>query len=223
MIAIDKPLTRAWQDHVERSLDGFQLPHSPLNRVSSSRISAEDGWLLTGIGANYLYGALANDVDSQVTGVLAGKAALYSVVVSQLVLKSLTGRLRPVDSLSTESSGGGRTTNPWDFGHIHSPHLGSGGPASSMPSFHFTMFFAVATVYSEAHGGALWPYGVAALGLASNVRGHHHWVSDMAAGALVGTAIGRVVTDGRFDGSGRLTVTPTLPSGALGIGVRYAF
>jgi hypothetical protein len=92
-----------------------------------------------------------------------------------------------------------------------------------MPSFHFTMFFAVATVYSEAHGGALWPYGVAALGLASNVRGHHHWVSDMAAGALVGTAIGRVVTDGRFDGSGRLTVTPTLPSGALGIGVRYAF
>jgi len=223
LIALDKPLTRAWQDHVETSLDGFHLPKSPLNALYHGKLGVEDGWLLTGIGATYLAGFVTNDAKAEETGVLAVKAAAYSVVVSQLVLKSLTGRLRPVESLSTESSGNGLTTNPWDFGHLHAPHLGSGGVGSSMPSYHFTLFFSVATVYSEAYGHAWWPYGLAAVGLASNIKGHHHWVSDMTAGSLIGTGIGRVVSEGRFDGNGRLKISPAFVSGGAGLNLTYAF
>jgi len=223
LIALDKPLTRAWQDHVETSLDGFHLPKSPLNALYHGKLGVEDGWLLTGIGATYLAGFVTNDAKAEETGVLAVKAAAYSVVVSQLVLKSLTGRVRPVDSLSTESSENGRTTDPWDFGHVHAPYLGSGGGGTSMPSYHFTLFFSVATVYSEAYGHAWWPYGLAAVGLASNIKGHHHWVSDMTAGSLVGIGIGRVVSDGRLDGEGRLKLAPYVGKDGSGMALRYRF
>jgi membrane-associated phospholipid phosphatase len=92
-----------------------------------------------------------------------------------------------------------------------------------MPSYHFTLFFAVAGVYSQAYGHAWWPYGLAALGLASNVRGHHHWVSDMTAGALVGTAISQVVTHNRFDPSGHLQWAPQFIGDGGGLSVRYTF
>ena len=86
-----------------------------------------------------------------------------------------------------------------------------------MPSFHFTLFFAVASVYSNAYDDALWPYGLAAVGLASNIRGHNHWVSDMIAGALIGTAIGNVLTAERFDDDGRLQLAPFMDSQGAGL------
>ncbi len=223
LILLDKPLTTAWQDHVQTTLDGFRLPRSPLNALGVHNIGVEDGWLLTGIGATYLVGVFTDDPKAQETGILAVKAAAYSVLVSQLVLKSLIGRGRPVDSLSTQVSGGGMTTNPFDFGHVHAPHLGSGGTSSALPSYHCTLFFSVATVYSRAHDDALWPYGLAAIGLASNIRGHHHWVSDMTAGALIGTAIGRVVTRNHVDGQGKWAVSPYVDADSRGLQLSYRF
>jgi hypothetical protein len=222
LVAADKPLTRYWQDHIETSLDGFQLPRSPLHSITNGHAAGEDGWLLAGVGATYLYGFALDDGKAQETGIRATKAVTYSYVVSQLLLKSLTGRRRPLDSLSDGQPDGIRTRNPYDFGHVHAPQWNSDARDSSMPSFHFTMFFSVATVYSRMNDDAWWPYGLAAVGLASNVRGHHHWVSDMVAGALVGTAIGRVVTQSAVDDE-RLAITPFVEPGGTGIRVSYRF
>ena len=102
LVLLDKPLTKAWQDHVEPSLDGFRLPKSPVNSFLHG-VSAEDGWLITGVGLTTLWGLTASDTKAAETGILATKAAVYSVVTSQLLFKSLFGRRRPVDSLSTQS------------------------------------------------------------------------------------------------------------------------
>jgi hypothetical protein len=64
-----------------------------------------------------------------------------------------------------------------------------------MPSFHFTMFFSVARVYARSYDNYWLPYVVAAGMLGSDITGHRHWVSDMVAGALLGTFIGNRVYD----------------------------
>ena len=57
---------------------------------------------------------------------------------------------------------------------------------TSFPSFHYTAYFSVARVYSGVYDNSWVPYVVAGALLASNIRSHNHWVSDMAAGALIG-------------------------------------
>jgi hypothetical protein len=204
LVLFDKPITRFYQDHVEPALDGFSLPDSPLAKTQDPVNGGEygdDGWPLCIYGGTYLGGLLLNDAKAQKTGLLAAKAAGYSLVVSQLFLKSVTGRNRPVPSLSNDEPTDPYTDDPYDFGHFHGPVLRSTSEGTSMPSYHFTMAFAIAKVYQRAYDTYWLPYSCAAIFLASNIRGHHHWVSDMVAGSLIGTMIGDQVCDSWFDDS----------------------
>ena len=125
------------------------------------------------------------------------------MLVSQLVLKSITGRLRPDPNLSHPTGQYPYTTDPYAFGHFHHPYLGANQYATSMPSFTFTLYFAIARVYARVYDNDLIPYGLAAAALTSNIRDHHHWVADMVAGSLVGTMIGNVVADNALGADGQ--------------------
>ena len=125
--------------------------------------------------------------------IAAGKAAAYSVLVSQLVLKTLTGRSRPNPKLGEPLPQGSPYSNsPYDFGRTPRPSVEATSKGTALPSFHFTLYFAVARTYAVAYENTWIPYGLAATALLSESKGHNHWVSDMVAGATIGTVIGNI-------------------------------
>jgi membrane-associated phospholipid phosphatase len=215
LVLLDKPVTKFYQNHVETPLSGFRLPSSPLKETAIN--DGANGWLLLGVGGSYLGGALFGDVKSQQAGLMSVKAMAYSVIFSQLLLKSITGRKRPISWATNGKPDGTYTNNPYDFGHFHSPNLGSAQYATSMPSFHFTMYFAVAKVYQRTYDNYLVPYSLATIALASNIRGHKHWVSDMVAGALIGTAIGEVVFNDDSADASDVKITPYVDKSGAGL------
>lgn len=191
LVLVDKPVTQFYQQHIEPQIN-YALPelsNSPILRGS-------DGYLVLGVTANYLGGVLASNRKAQETSIMAGKAMAYSYLFAQLVGKSLTGRNRPVSDLSTCSGDPPPfTCDPYDFGHFHPPTFSSDAYGTAMPSFHFTMYFAVARVYARSYDNYWLPYTMAAGLLGSNIKGHQHWVSDMVAGGLLGTFIGNRIVD----------------------------
>lgn len=196
LVLADRSVTNAYQNHVEKALSGFSLPELPWQSgFDKLGLVKEDGWLLSSIGATYLYGAVAKDDQARRAALLSTKALAYSVLTSQIVLKSVIGRKRPYPDLDNPTSSDIYTDDPLDFGNFHGISLASDGYGTSMPSYHFTQYFAVARVYSGIYDNSWVPYGVVGVLAASDIKGHHHWVSDMVAGSLIGIAIGNVVLD----------------------------
>lgn len=222
LILVDKELTSFYQDNVEPAFDGFSLPPAPiLGSVDFS--PPEDKWLILGLTSSYIAGVALNDERSQTAALLASKAMVYSYLTTHLVLKTAIGRKRPVPNLSTATGDQGvLTTDPFAFGYLHQPYFDSNAYGTSMPSYHFAQYFAVARVYSGVYDNSLIPYGVAALLSASNIRGHRHWVSDMVAGAAIGLAIGEVVMR-NYDSTSDLTILPTVSSDGFGISITTSF
>ena len=61
-------------------------------------------------------------------------------------------------------------------------------------------------------------YGLAGVLFASNIRSHRHWVSDLVAGALIGTVIGEVVLDGyNANNTSQLAISPYAADDGIGI------
>lgn len=222
LIVFDKSITTAYQNHVETPLSGFKIRDAP-KPFTTLGTGGTDGWLIMGVAGTYLGGFAFGDVRAQKAGMAAGKALAYSMVVSQLLLKTVSGRKRPLASLSHDTPDGIYTDNPYDFGNHRSPAFKSDQKNSSFPSFHLTAWFAVAKVYQEAYDDYWVPYSLLTVGLASNIRGHKHWVSDMAAGALIGTLIGSSVSDGYFGPDGKLRVQATMVNRGPYVMMSYAF
>lgn len=192
LISVDRQTTEFWQDSVEPAFDGFTLPDLGFG---PSWMSTESQYVLAGIGLTYAGGLAFNDERAQTAALLSVKAIGYSYLASQVILKPIFGRLRPEDNLSSTTGSGTYpfTTDPWQFGHTSGIPFTGGAEATSMPSFHFTQYFAVARVYSGVYDNYLIPYALAGLISAVNIRDHNHWVSDMVAGAVIGTGIGNLV------------------------------
>lgn len=229
LVAVDKPTTRYWQDKVEPIFNGYSLKAPKfMKKVPIDGSGGVNGLLMLGIGGSYLLGAAFDDQRSQLAAILSVKAAVYSVITSQLLLKSLTGRLRPDPSLSNPTGQYPYTTNPYAFGHFHHPYLGANQFGTAMPSFTFTLYFAIARVYQKVYHNYWIPYGLAAAALTSDIRGHHHWVGDMVAGSLVGTMIGTVVADNALGepGQGQQSdsmVVPLVAPGTYGVAWIHQF
>ncbi len=129
------------------------------------------------VGGIYGAGLLADNPELRAIGADAGIAILLSRVAFDLPLKALAGRSRPVDGE------GPRHFEPF-------------GKGDSFPSGHATQAFAIATVIA-AHSESYWviggAYGLAALVGLARVERRDHYLSDVVAGALLGTAVGRIV------------------------------
>ena len=144
-----------------------------------------------------------------------------SLIASGLIvpaLKSISGRPRPRDSHAIEEQ----------FGFFSGEQ--------SFPSGEATQVFALASVLAS-HADSRWvqsaAYGVAGLLAVNRIAVDAHWTSDVVAGALIGTAIGRWVVRRRDDSSDSDRSGPikswaigpaTGPSGSgYGLAVRLTF
>ncbi|MGA7615279.1 MAG: phosphatase PAP2 family protein, partial [Thermoanaerobaculia bacterium] len=108
------------------------------------------------------------------------------------------------------------------------PSSGGGGH-DSFPSGHTTTAFALASVLAGHSHGRMVPvlvYGVAAAVGYSRVNDGAHWPSDVLAGAVVGTTVGREIVIRHTDPA-RSTTVQIIPlsdgRGASGIGMRIVY
>lgn len=225
LVAVDKQTTKAWQ-----RLEPTGAPRGLWD--TSVRGTGADTYMLALIPVNYLGSLAAGSERGQVASLLSFKAAAYSVLVAQIGLKSLTGRRRPNEDLSSgQPALRPFTDDPWDWGHSHEPHFNPKSDATSFPSFHATLWSSVAEVVRQVYD-LPWvvPYGVAAVCFTTAGK-HNHWVSDIVAGSLLGMGIGRVVVrefrgKGAAFRSGGLTgsVYPFVdPQGGSGLALRLAW
>jgi membrane-associated phospholipid phosphatase len=217
LVLVDRPVTQFYQEHVEPALNW------KLNSISPG-LEGADGYIVYGVGAQFLGASMFGDTKGRDTAFLAGKSMAYSVLVTHLLLKPIFGRNRPSPDLSScPSATPPYTCDPYDFGHHYWPQIGSVEGGSAMPSFHFTMYFSVARVYQLSYDNYWVPYSLAALAATSNIYGHHHWVSDMVAGSLLGTLIGTKVyrnyekAGGVGSQGGNRLVMPILDQDRVGI------
>lgn len=224
LITVDRQTTAFWQDKVEPVFDGFSLPRL----LPSRNVSQETQFVIATVGLTYLGGLAFNDERAQTAALLSTKAIAYSYVATQLILKPLFGRLRPEYGLTTFTGSSSEfTTNPWDFGNGGGNIPWTGGAyATSMPSYHFTQYFAMARVYAGIYDNNFWPYLAAGVISVANIRGHHHWVSDMAAGAVIGTAIGNLILNSyerRRDVQNSLFIIPSVSRNSIGLAMTMEF
>lgn len=131
------------------------------------------------LGAYGLVGLVFHDADARDTAIDGVLASLLASGIITPSLKLVIGRVRP-----------NATDDPLKF----EPFQGSNDTA--MPSGHATQAFAVASVIS-AHSDHFWvsasAYGLASLVAFSRLYHNAHWTSDVVAGALIGTLVGRTV------------------------------
>jgi len=129
------------------------------------------------LGSFYLAGLVRHDPRARSVAEDGLAASLIAGGIITPALKSALGRRRPRD-----------TDKTFDF----SPFSGN----SSFPSGHATEAFAVASVIASRYDAG-WVKGAAygSAALVGFARIHHqaHFLSDVTAGALIGTAVGRAV------------------------------
>lgn len=128
----------------------------------------------------WLTGAIRGDSRARE---VAFDGVVASFIADRLItsnLKRATGRARPYQELGADEF------NPFDGDR-------------SFPSGHTTHAFAIAAVIATHYDDTPWvpvvSYGVAGLVGAERIAHDKHWLSDVLAGALIGTLVGREVVD----------------------------
>jgi membrane-associated phospholipid phosphatase len=202
-LLLDRPVARAVDDHARPSWDRWATRIQKLGGTPSIAIA----------GGTYLAGVAFENPEVRATGVdLMATMGIAQLLVT-LPLKTLAGRSRPDAGQGT---------------HDFQPLTGG----SSFPSGHTTQAFALASVIS-AHAGTPWvtglSYGLAGLVGLARVEQKQHFLSDVVAGGLIGTCVGRTVVRTnqalRAQALGRvqLSWTPTLAPGAWGFTLAARF
>ncbi len=130
-------------------------------------------------GGFFLTGVVTNSAQARRTGVLILEAKLVNDFVTRSLKKSI-GRERPGNQMSD--------------GDEYRPF----GGADSFPSGHTASAFAIASVIADNYNSpwaAFTSYGVASLVGVSRINQGAHWASDVAGGALVGYAVGKLISN----------------------------
>jgi membrane-associated phospholipid phosphatase len=159
------------------------------------------------LGAFYVGGALGHDSKAQETALDGLIASILAGGVITTVLKEVTGRSRPSTHLG-----------------VYNFHPFSGN--ASFPSGESTEAFAAGSVIATQYPH--WWVDIACYGTASLVgfarmREDGHFASDVVAGALIGTVVGRAVVHLNRRLRARVAVAPLLGPDARGVKFRAAF
>lgn len=160
------------------------------------------------MGAFYVAGLVSDDARARSVGADGLISTLIAGGIITPALKLAAGRVRPRD-----------TDKPFDF----KPFSGS----SSFPSGHSTEAFAVASVIAT-HYDQGWVKGVSygSAALVGFARVHHraHFLSDVTAGAIIGTATGRTVVHRNDQERRKYALMPVMgPHGEPGVGMAFSF
>jgi membrane-associated phospholipid phosphatase len=130
------------------------------------------------LGAYGLVGFVFHDADARDIAIDGILASMLASGILTPAFKLVIGRARP-----------NQTDDPLEF-HPFDNHF------KALPSAHATQAFVVASVIS-AHSDRFWvsasAYGLASLVAFARVYHNAHWTSDVVAGALIGTLVGRTV------------------------------
>lgn len=168
---------------VSSALDGQVREESQENRTktlndltkNAQRFGAEGSFVVIGLFEGYGY--LAKDQKAKSVAMDSLTSSIIAAGIVAPVLKWTFGRVRP-----------NHATRTFEF----RPFSGN----QSFPSGHATQAFAVASVIA-AHYDQWWvqglSYGVAGLVGYSRIQQNAHFASDVVAGAVIGTVIGRAV------------------------------
>ncbi len=163
-------------DHYAQ-LHGRDVPELAVRKVGDVLPFIELG----GAGVAWL---AASDARAQRVGLTSVESGLTAMALAE-GLKKVTKRARP-----TEDRG------PGDFGHSS-----DGG----FPSLHAALAWSVLTPVAQEYD-APWLYGVAGVTNAARVFGRKHWLSDTAAGAVMGYWIGDAFQAHNADGASKAQV-----------------
>ena len=202
-LLLDRPVDKYVMNHPDGSRDRFARSVEELGGTPSILIA----------GGTYLAGIAFKEPEVRATGVDAMATMGIAQLLLVLPLKVATGRSRPEENQGT-----------------HDFHPFRGG--QSFPSGHTTQAFALAAVISE-HADRTWvsvlSYGLASgVGLA-RVEQRKHFMSDVVAGGLIGTFIGKSVVaynqSQRADARSKVTMSfaPMLQPGGYGLSVAMRF
>lgn len=197
---------------IDRPLRDEMRRHAPNNNgvmLKVERFGAEYAALT--VGGFYLAGVIGNDTAAAV----AQDGLTASLIASGLItptIKFITGRARP------RENAGIATFHPLSFRYSSN---------SSFPSGHTTEAFALASVIAN-HYEETWvtcsSYTLA--GLVGIARSYHgaHFASDVLAGALIGTLVGKsVVAYNKPMRSGKMALLPEITPDLIGVRFTASF
>ncbi len=191
----DKPIEEEFQKHRTQSNDNFSKAVQPFGAEYS-----------LGVLAAFELGGLAfHNENARAT---AQDGLVSSVIATGLItlpLKYTIGRKRP-----------DQDSNP----HKFSPFSGD----DSFPSGHTTQAFAVASVIAEHYESPfvkIGSYGVASLVGYARMKRKAHWASDVLAGALIGTVVGREIVRFNRNKRSRYKISMILDGETVGAQVTH--
>lgn len=192
----DKPLEKQMAKNRSNSNDKFSKAIQPFGAEYSFAV----------LGAFEAGGLMFKDDNARATAQDGLASSLVASGFITLPLKYIVGRNRPGKDKGA---------------HSFSPFTGG---ADSFPSGHATQAFAVASVVAD-HYDPMW-VKVAAYGTASavgyaRVERRAHWASDVLAGALIGTLVGKEIV--RFNRNKRYEVSVLSDGDTKGIQIAHRF
>ncbi len=185
---------------------------------SASPVASQFGefYVPFGIAALYcVHGLTFHNEYNVDTGLMAAQAMIHSGIVIQ-VFKHLFGRSRPF-----VKNGQDRWFGPSAFFRRYTD--GGFSPYDSFPSGHTITAFSLATVIAE-RSDDWWvdglAYSLAGLCGLSRLTENDHWLSDVAVGATMGIAIGKLVVNNHKQ---RLELSPVIGARSAGLSIRFNY
>jgi len=205
VVGVAAILDRPVRDEMRR-----HAPNSNPFMKNVERFGAQ--YSLVVLGSFYLAGTIGNN-DTAVAVAQDGVAAclIASGIITPTV-KFITGRARPRENLGIAAF------HPFSLSYSSD---------SSFPSGHTTQAFAVASVIAN-HYYETWvaysSYAVAGLVGVARIYHDAHFTSDVLAGALIGTLVGKsVVAHNKSLRSRKVAVLPEIAPGLVGVRITASF
>ncbi len=193
---------------IDRPVRDEMLRRAPNNNrfmLKVERFGAE--YSVVVVGGFFLAGAMGNETAMEV----AQDGIAASLIASGLItpaIKIIVGRARPREDVGIAKF------HPFSIGYSSN---------SSFPSGHTTEAFAMASVIAN-HYEETWvtcaSYSVAGLVGVARMYHHAHFASDVLAGGLIGTLVGKsVVAHNKQMRSGQVALLPEITPGMVGVRV----
>ncbi len=171
LMAVDQDVRKYTRDHYNQQTNDFLSDY--IDPLGDGRYGAAI------CGVFYLGGKIFNNQRAKETGIMGIESMVIAGALSSIG-KLLIGRKRPNKNK----------------GAFYYTGVSSKSYKSSLPSGHATMAFSLASVIAEQYENILidiLAYGAASAVGFQRVYDDKHWLSDVAAGAILGTLVGKTI------------------------------